>query len=74
MKRDRPASFQDYLGQVVEAEDDVIFVLLGYREFRVGTVKTITNKTLTILYESGPHTQVVIRQFHNQVILKPKEL
>ncbi len=60
---------KDFLGKELKVGDEVVFVLLGYREFRRGTVKKLTPKTLIVEQSaaSGSYNRET-KQFHNQVI------
>ncbi len=59
---------KDFLGQEIVLGDEVVFAQLYYRSLAIGTVIKITDKTFQI--QVSPHT--TFRQFHDQVIKKPK--
>lgn len=57
----------DFFGRKLEVGQEVAFMQLGYRYFRLGKVQTISHQTLTISRSGIEHD---VRQFHNQVIIK----
>ena len=58
---------KDYLGNVVEVGDEVVFMMLNYRSLRKGTIKRITEKMCVIDLNGRD-----VKQFHSQVVKIPK--
>ena len=54
----------DFLGNVLNIDDEIVFMKLNYRSLARGIVKRITEKT--VLIDDGSSDGV--RQFHDQVI------
>ena len=59
---------QDFLGNEIEVGDDVVFVQLGYRNLLIGTITSISPKTLIVQHARTNTGQVSTKQFHAQVI------
>jgi hypothetical protein len=55
----------DFLGNEIQVGDTVIYVEKGYRNFEIGKIVRITDKTV-LIYNKGLTT----KQFHHQVIVK----
>lgn len=66
---------KDFLGQDLAEGDNVIYVLQGYREFRVGTIKRFT-PCFVIIEQQGTTSRPVsntIKQKPGQVVKVTKE-
>jgi hypothetical protein len=59
---------QDFLGNVLEVGDTVVFTQLGYRNFSKGVLLKLTPKTLIV---ACAITHREVKQFHDQVIKLP---
>jgi hypothetical protein len=55
----------DFLGNEIKVGDTVVYVEKGYRNFEVGKIVRITDKTV-LIDNKGKTT----KQFHHQVIVK----
>jgi hypothetical protein len=55
----------DFLSNEIKVGDTVVFVELGYRNFEIGKIVRITDKTVLI-----DNKGITTKQFHHQVIVK----
>lgn len=73
----------DFLGQPLEVGNEVIFMKLNYRSMMKGFIKKITPKMVIIVRNELHWTNkdgediyrdVEYKQFHQQVVLMPKQI
>lgn len=62
----------DYFGNEIKVGDIVAFFEIGYRQMKSGTVSKVADKMVTIDHEKTGRGRSQTRQFHSQVIVKPK--
>lgn len=62
---------KDKLRNPINVGDTVIFMQLNYRNLLVGTIKSISNKTLIIEHPMTNVCSTETKQFHDQVIKIP---
>jgi len=63
---------KDFLGQVIDVGDIVVFMELRYRNLMLGKIKKITPKMLVIEHERNTTYSNESRQFPSQVMLYKK--
>lgn len=62
---------KDYFGQTLNEGDEIVFMVVGYRDFTKGVIKKVNKMKVTIVTtETGREVQ----QFHDQVIKVPEDL
>lgn len=65
------ADKRDFLGNVINMNDEVVFMQTGYRNFMRGIVVKMTDKTLQIEHQhpgiSSAH-MTTTKQFYDQVV------
>ena len=62
---------RDYLGNVLELGDEVVFVQLGYRNFWKGVIIKMTNKRVMISHAPTNTCSIQTIQEYKQVIKIP---
>jgi len=63
---------KDFLGNVLNIGDEVVFMLLSYRTLSKGTIISMSNQKCKIEYDepysSIPNRKKVVSQFYYQVV------
>jgi predicted Mrr-cat superfamily restriction endonuclease len=63
------ATAKDFIGGEIQVGDTVVFMQTKYRNLMIGTVKSLSPKTLTISHEKTNIGDTETRQFHSQVVV-----
>ncbi len=58
----------DFLGNEVNVGDEVVFVQKEYRNFWIGKISKMTDKTVLITHERANIGGTQTRQFYSQII------
>lgn len=62
---------RDFLGNELKVGDDVVFMLIGYRDLRRGTIVKMTPKKCRIKHSQTSMYHMETLQFYNQVVKVP---
>jgi hypothetical protein len=70
IEEDKP---KDFLGNVIEVGDEVVFMQKNYRNFMRGKIKSISKQKCVIVHDRTNIGGKQTIQFHNQVIVDVKK-